>query len=255
MAATRDDELKTAAAQISQAKANLEKVESQPLSEEIEMARAQVKQAQLSLDAAQRRLGQARLEAATGGTVVEVRANAGQMVAAGAPIVLVSDLAAPQVEAQVHESEIAPVRAGSAARVRLHAYPERWLDAEVSELAPLPSGSGALVSYKVRIAFEPGDVTVRPGMTADVEIVVAHHEAAVLVPRGALRREGGQWVVEVRRDGRWEQAVVTLGARAGRDVEVVDGLAEGAEVLIHTIPVALMQPELGAATSQRAGGR
>ncbi|MBN1399715.1 MAG: efflux RND transporter periplasmic adaptor subunit [Anaerolineae bacterium] len=255
LAKADNDELMAAAAQIRQAEANLEKLENRPLPEEVEMARAQVRAAELALAAAQHRLEGAALRAPASGTVVDLRASVGQTVAAGTAIIVLSDLSAPTIEVQVHESEVAALQPGSAARVRLHAYPQRWLDGQVDEIAPLPSGSGALVSYKVSIALGADQVAARPGMTADVQIPISEQEAALLVPRGALRREGGQWVVQVRSNGRWEEAVVSLGVRTGRYVEVLEGLTEGAQVRIHTVPVALSQPDLGDAPSQRAGGR
>jgi HlyD family secretion protein len=255
LAQANNDEFKAAAAQISQAEANLDKLESQPLPEEIEMARAQVRGAQLALDAAEHRLDGASLQAPAGGTMVDVRASVGQTVAAGAPILVLRDLSAPTIEVQVHESQVAALQPGSTARVRLHAYPERWLEGQVGEVSPLASGSGAMVSYQVSIGLGADQVAARPGMTADVQIIVSQQEAALLAPRGALRREGGQWVVQVRRNARWEQAVVSLGARAGRYVEVLEGLAEGEQVRIHTVPVALLQSGSEYMPSQAAGGR
>ena len=231
-----------AEAQLVQAQARLDALTRGPSAQDMAVAQAQVEQAQIGLEQARRQLGQAVLVAPVGGTVVAVGANAGQSVAATTPIVVLVDLANLQIEANVHESYIGQVHQGQRALIRLEALPGQPLEGRVSEIAPLGTVVAGVASYPVTLELAAAGVVVKPGMTAEVEIVVSQRENALIVPKGALGLVDGRWIVRKGSAGRLVDAEVKTGVRQGRVVEVLEGLAEGDQVLLNAAPLAQGEP-------------
>ena len=71
------------------------------------------------------------------------------------------------------------------------------------------------------------------GYRVEVRIAVWEAESAVKVPTGALFREGQQWAVYVVEGGRARRALVELGQRTNTEAEVLGGLQEGQQVVLH----------------------
>jgi len=227
-------ELAMAQAQVDQARAQLEKLKNSPTPEELAVAQAQADQARL-------RLKQATLTAPMSGTVTALRVQVGEMVGAGQPAVVLSDLAALEVEVNLDETDVARVAVGQEAQVSLDAFPGVELAGEVTTIAPVAQAQAGVVLYPVTIRLTPADtaspVPVRAGMTADVTIAVASKENALIVPLRAIETEGERATVQRLVGGRTERVAVTLGMMTDTEVEITSGLSEGDVVLVAAGPV------------------
>ncbi|MEK9659466.1 MAG: hypothetical protein VW450_05955, partial [Chloroflexota bacterium] len=95
-----------------------------------------------------------------------------------------------------------------------------------------------IVSYPITIALTipragATGLRVLPGMTATATVVVAEQANVLLVPAGAIQRDGQNRVADVvQADGSTQRTQVTVSASDGRVVVVTDGLAEGDEVVV-----------------------
>ena len=76
------------------------------------------------------------------------------------------------------------------------------------------------------------DYRLKPGMFAKVTLLLAEREDVVLVPRDALRPDGAETTVFVVRDGTAHRQPVSTGLMNDTLAEIVDGLAEGDEVVL-----------------------
>lgn len=240
-------ELQQAINAYEQAKAALDDLLAGPDEQEIEQARLQVEQAQASLEQARLQLEQATLIAPFDGVVTSLNATPGETVSG--EVVTVSDLSTLEVEINLDETDIAQVAVGQKARVYLDAFPDAELEGEVVYVALSAEVESGVVLYPVRVRLAPTDLPIRPGMTADVEIITAAKEDVLLVPLRALQNANGQYFV-LRRTGTpaaetgqgarqrplaglgVERVVVTVGASNGTWAEVVDGLEEGDVVVV-----------------------
>jgi len=227
-------ELEGAAAQVARAQAEVDTLRSRPTPEELAIAQAQIRQAEIGLERARRQLDYATLVAPRSGTITAIGANVGQSVSAATPVVTLADLSHPELKVAVNEMDIGEIQEGQRATVLLEAFPNHGLEGRVSEIAPLPAVTAGVLNYPVTIALEGRDVAVRPGMAAQVEIIIAERADVLLVPRAGLRPREGGWAVWVRRGGRVVGVEVETGHRQGRLVEVHGELAEGEEVVIGT---------------------
>lgn len=233
-------ELAEATASVARARAELERLQALPHADEIAIAQVGVEQARLALAQAQRGLEQATLRAPAEGVILKLSASVGLLVSPAAPIAMLAEPAQPEVIAQVHELHIGQIAVGQPVHITLDAYPGQTFVGTVAEVAPTASMAGASVSYAVKIALSPeaaAPAIIRPGMLARLEVTLATAPDALWVPRGALHVRGGEWFVRVQRGGRATEQAVSLGLRDGRRVQVLDGLQEGEQVLLNTLPV------------------
>lgn len=194
-------------------------------------AAAQLSRAQASSDAAQAAVSLTQLRAPTAGQVLERRVEPGQIVRPGDTLVVFSGADALQVEVTPDEVHLGRLAVGQAAMVRVEAFADEVLAAQVSEVAPqVDPGRGTV---RVRLALDaPAPGWLRPDMTATVEIVLGDRPDALVLPVTHVQGLGGAapWVLAVEA-GRATRRAVTLGAQDDHAVEVLDGLAEGDVVL------------------------
>jgi RNA polymerase sigma factor (sigma-70 family) len=148
-----------------------------------------------------------------------------------------------RVNAKVRESIIAKITRGLRARIKVDAFAEETLPGVVEVIKPLPDPSrlGAAGSnvYSTWVKIEKGLPGLRPGMTAEVEILITQLENVLSVPVQAVVRHSGKDHLAIKKpDGGIEWRVVTLGATNDKDVEVKQGLESGETVVLA--PLSLM---------------
>ena len=150
------------------------------------------------------------------------------------------DMDSLEIEVDVNESSIAKVVPGQPAVATLDAYPGWQIPATVRTVIPTADRQKATV--KVRLTFDELDPRILPDMGVKVAFQEPDRQAEeapgaqCLVPRRAVRDDGGQAVVFQLRDGVAERRAVTLGRQLGADVEVLGGLSAGATVVLDPPP-------------------
>ena len=166
------------------------------------------------------------------GLVIEKMAVAGQMMKPGERLYRLADLSSVWVLAQIPEQDLAFVRTGQEATVRVTYGPERLLDGRVEIL--LPQVEEQTRTATARIVLANPDASLRPGMFVDVRFVARLADDAVLVPDLAVLRSGEHNTVFIARDnGTFEPREIRLGARSqGNFYEVLSGLAAGERVVV-----------------------
>ena len=135
------------------------------------------------------------------------------------------------VWADVEEKEMPGLKPGLAGRLTPTADPDHKRPAKLARLAAAPQGG------KFAVRIEPdGDTPdgLVPGMTCSVRFVTARKEGALTVPTSAVfddDAEDAKYVYRPVKGGKPEKRAVKVGLTSGDRVEIVDGLAEGDEVL------------------------
>ncbi len=229
--------LKAAEAQIAQARANLERLKRTPTPEDLAVVQSQVDSAQVAVEQAKRRLDAATLRAPFDGVVEKVSVEAGQLVAAGTPAVIIADQSAFHITVAVDEMDVALVREGQAVRITLDALPDTPIWGHVDRIGLAGSQATGVVTYDVRVVVDPTDAPLRTGMSATIDIIVAEKTDALVLPNRAIRTDGktGQRYVEVVRNGQSVRVDIKPGIRDERYTEILEGPAEGETVLITTV--------------------
>ncbi len=137
----------------------------------VAQAAAALSGAEAGRDAIQVTLDRLTLRATMAGTVTDINANPGEMVAEGAPLATLADLSGWLVETtDVTELDVPFIAVGNAVEVRFDAIPERVVAGEVTEIAQMADLRQGDVVYQVTVQLEDApDLPLRWGMTAFVE--------------------------------------------------------------------------------------
>lgn len=149
-------------------------------------------------------------------------------------ILRLPDLGKMQVRCTVHESKVDRIRPGMRARIRIQ---DREFQGTVVSVAnqPEPSGfhSAAVKEYATVVKLEGDTKGIRPGMTAEVEILVAHLKDVLPVPVAGIFEHRGVTYCCVKDGPKVDKRVVELGMTNDKYVEVRSGLQEGMEVVLN----------------------
>lgn len=179
----------------------------------------------------------APLLAPLAGTIIARKVEPGQTVTAADPVLVLADRLI--VKAQVDETDIGRIRIGQPAEIVLDAYAGESMRARVDHIAYEAETVNNVTIYKVDVVPERVPDFMRSGMTANVTVLVEARENVLLLPSGAVHREGAAAVVRV--PGREGATVpVETGLDDGKWVEIVSGVSEGDAVLVSafTLPSA-----------------
>jgi len=182
-----------ARAQTEQAKAQVESARAQveTAKAQVESAKAEIERAKASLKASETNLRYTTIRSPVNGTVISRNVDVGQTVAASlqAPTIftIAKDLTEMQVDSNVSEADIGRVAVGQDATFTVDAYPERTFHGKVSEIRNAPITIQNVVTYDVVIRVANRDLKLKPGMTANVSIMIAHREDVLKIPNAALR--------------------------------------------------------------------
>ncbi len=176
----------TAVAQRDVAKAQVESATSQVAS-----SKAQVEQAKAALSMAETNLRYSTIRSPVNGTVISRNVDVGQTVAASlaAPTLftIAKDLTKMQVDTNVSEADVGRILVGQDATFTVDAYPGRTFPGKVFEVRNAPIIVQNVVTYDVVIQVDNKDLKLKPGMTANVSVMIAHRDGAMKIPNAALR--------------------------------------------------------------------
>jgi HlyD family secretion protein len=225
-----------AEANLARAQAALDRLSEGPTDAEVAIFEAQVEAARTGLELAQLQLEQAMIVAPFDGRIASVLISNGEQATPGAPVINLVDEGAYHTEVSVDEIDIDRIDNGQEVQITLDALPDTVITGTISDIAPTSATSGVgVVTYLVTINLQPGDVVLRPGMTANAAIVVEEIDDVLAVPNWAIRldRETGQaFVNRLTSDGTVEEVAIETGLRNDQSSEVVSGLEEGDVVAV-----------------------
>ena len=148
------------------------------------------------------------------------------------------DMSSMQVKVNVHESVVKQVASGQKATIRVDAFPNLVLVGTVQKVSPLADSSnswarGGVKEYSTIVTIDDmPDVSLRPGMTAEVEILVGEYPDVLGVPVQAVAEKGRRHFVYVRAGSAFERRPIRVGQSNHKFVQVVDGLSRGEEVTL-----------------------
>lgn len=183
------------------------------LAKELEALQEALRQAQLTLASAREDLEAVEVKAPFSGVVLSQEASLGAQVSPETALLTLGDLSAFRLVLQVDETEIGKVQVGQKVAVTLDGLPGETLEGEVVAKSPKAELVNNIPVFEVTVRL-PADPRLRPGMSADGEIVVQEAKDVILLPKGAVRRgPRGASVTVLRPDGSTETVPVRLGPR------------------------------------------
>ncbi len=158
---------------------------------DFESAKANLISAQAELDRAKINLAYARIVSPITGVVVNRNVDVGQTVAASfntpTLFTIADDLTKMQVQASIDEADIGQIHTGQKAQFTVDAYPSRQYAGTVSQIRLQPTTVQNVVTYTVMIDVDNPDLSLLPGMTANITVSVQQAHDVFKVPAAALK--------------------------------------------------------------------
>lgn len=202
--------------------------------------RAQIEQARSELRSDEANLRYTRIYAPMTGTVISVTARQGQTLVAAqqAPTILrVADLSTMTVWAQVAEADVPKLKVGMPVYFNTLGSERRW-QSTVRQILPTPENVNNVILYNVLFDVANPEAILKPQMSAQVYLVLARADDALLVPAAALRAASGGRGPRVqvqKEDGELEEREVQTGLVTRLQAQVVSGLSAGEKVVVGSV--------------------
>jgi len=219
---------------------------------QVSASKAQVAQAEAALKAAETNLRYTRILSPVDGVVVSRSVDVGQTVAASFQtptlFTIAQDLTKMQINTNVDEADIGRIKNSQDVEFTVDAYPETLFKGSVFQIRIAPIIVQNVVTYDVVIRVDNPELKLKPGMTANVSILVAGKKGILKVPNTALRfrppetdkpavyKNAGVWIVANQSPKRVD---VTTGIGDDQYTEILSGeIKEGQEVIVEAIGAA-----------------
>ncbi len=157
----------------------------------LHQAEATMKIKQAALSNALVNLNYCKIVSPVDGVVISRAVELGQTVASSfnTPTIfqIANDLTKMQIDSSVAEADVGGIVEGQSVDFTVDAYPERTFHGAVTQVRNSPTTVNNVVTYDCVIGVTNADYKLKPGMTANVSIVIAQRDDALIIPNGALR--------------------------------------------------------------------
>ncbi len=141
------------------------------------------------------------------------------------------------VEVMIPEASLSKVFVGMAAKVKIDAFPGRVFKGSLVRIDLLPDAQSAQLNpglklYKCEVDCSFKDITVRPGMSCDVELIKEVYEDELYVPVQCVVRVDDQPRVYVQEGSAWVARNIEVGFDNNTMIHVLSGVKEGDTVML-----------------------
>ncbi|HZV46437.1 MAG TPA: efflux RND transporter periplasmic adaptor subunit [Thermodesulfovibrionales bacterium] len=219
----------------------------------VNAAKSQIAQTEAALKLVETNLRYTKIISPVDGVVISRNVDVGQTVAASFQtptlFTIAQDLTKMQIDTNVDEADIGKVQVGQEVEFSVDAYPDMIFRGKVWQVRNAPITVQNVVTYDVVLQVDNPELKLKPGMTANVSIIVATKKDVLKIPNAALRFKmnetekkttekkaaggPGVWILE---QGKPERIAISPGISDGRYTEITsDSLREGQEVILESV--------------------
>ena len=216
----------------------------------VNAAKAQIAQTEAALKLVETNLRYTKIISPVDGVVISRNVDVGQTVAASFQtptlFTIAQDLTKMQIDTNVDEADIGKVNVGQDVEFVVDAYPDITFKGRVWQVRNAPITVQNVVTYDVVIKVDNPELRLKPGMTANVSVIVSVKKDVLTIPNAALRfkpSEKGAQTSEKKGPGIWisekgqlRRIPVSPGISDGSYTELVSGdLREGQEIIVESL--------------------
>lgn len=202
--------------------------------QEIMGQEASVKEAKKAVEIAEMNYQYSFIKSPFAGVVSSRPVKVGDTVMKGAVIASVMETGSLYIEVFVDEVDIEKVKIGQMAHITMDAYANKPFEGVVYMMSPVVFGTKHEArTFEVRTRLKEKTLPLKPGMSADVEIVVNTIPNALLLPSQAVVEKDGTSFVYVKDGGIARNATIKQGQSNWTFTQVINGVSEGQEVIIN----------------------
>jgi HlyD family secretion protein len=173
------------------------------------------------------------------GTVLERRSNDGDPVVpltsyqAGTELIILADMRNLRFKGTVDEIDVGKIREGMPAELKIGAIPDAKIEGLVDRISPKARRQENSTLFDIEITITGrGDTLLRAGYSANADLVINKSEKTLILPERLVEFKGDKALVEVKdAAGAIVKKEIKTGLSDGITIEILEGLAEGAEVV------------------------
>jgi len=208
-----------------------------PTQADIDAAKGQITSAQGQVYSAQATLNNLIIYAPITGTITQVDIKVGQQATALSEAIILQNVTDLHSEAYVSEANIASLQLGQSVDYTFDALgPDKHYQGKILTINPSATLISGVVNYKVTGSLD--NITeLKPGMTANMIILVAQKDNTIVVPSSAvINQDGKQYVrvVDNTKTGIYHNVEVQVGLQAdGGLTEILSGVSSGQQVVTY----------------------
>ena len=156
----------------------------------------------------------------------------------GAPIAEIPDISTLRVSARVDETERGRLQPGQTVNVQLDAIPDRQLTGHIDQISAIATtdfsaGWPFPRDFNVQVLLDQNDQRIKPGMSAQLRVVVEKVPNALTIPSQAAFQKSGRTVVYVLRGSEFQEREIEVRRRSGDQILVGKGLNGGERVALR----------------------
>ncbi len=183
------------------------------------------------------------------GIVISLGIEEGESVRAGTSayaqgtiLAVIADLSAMKASSYINEVDIGRIYLNQEVIVTLDAFPREKFHGKISYISPVAKDVANLKKFAVLVDVHTIDKRLKPGMTANLDIVLINKPDILVIPFNFIKKEKKSIFVQRKKDksipipensdfknyiSNLEDVTIKLGVRGQNEIEVVEGLKEG----------------------------
>jgi len=199
---------------------------------------AKIKEAEANVQKDKAQIEKTVLRAPFDSVVTRQEAKIGEIVAANISLISLISESRFEIEADVPEADITKIALEYPVSIMLDAF---GIDKQFSGIVMFIEPSELIIQdvvyYQIKVSLDQKDVAVKPGMTADINIITAERKNVIAVPIRTVRiNKDGSKSVRVLKNNVIQTKPVTTGIRSNDGyIEIFSGLSEGEEIIIREL--------------------
>lgn len=226
-----ENTVRNAEAGTENAKANLALKEAFPREVDVASLRAEVKKAEAALDLANYEVSQLSITAPANGIITKINFDIGENISVQDTFLILITKEFHTV-ANVSETDIAKVKLKDKVEMTLDAFgPDRKFIGTITEIDPAETVVQGVIYYQIKVLFEGESQGIKPGMTANLDIITAQTANVLTIPIRAVKYREDEKYVKVLEGEEEKEVIIETGIEGDIMIEITSGLQEGDEVI------------------------
>lgn len=216
----------------------------------MEAADLRVRQSRLAVDKSRRDLAEARIRAPFAGTVLKAFVSPGDLVGVNTAVALFGAVDSLRLTAEVDEFDISKISEGQQVTISGDSVGTEPIRTKVESVSPMAEVINNISIFKVSALVPNTDGRLRPGISADFSVLI-FSDKGIIVPSKSVSTVRGRSYVDVVENGEVVKKRVEKGADDGINTVVLEGLDEGARVVVPgAVPVSAVPSASGGTTEK-----
>lgn len=221
--------------------------------QEVIQKRLDIKQLQSQLDEADRTLRLLTVVSPTDGIAVigrnwstRAKWQVGDQPWSGTPLILLPDLSELKVETEINEVDIAKIKVGQEAKIRLDAFSDKVFTGKVTTVANLATfkdeEKSKIKVFPIEVVLDTVSEELLPGMTVSCRIMIDKIPKVLSIPLEALQKKGTRSFVYLKSGKNYKEQDVKTGRSNNDYIIIEEGLQEGDEIAL-SVPQNFLEKE------------